>query len=142
VERFHRFVNEYLRSHGTDEKTTYSTYCTLVQRSCSRYNVLKRADGTSPHEAVFKFHHDISVLRPRQCRPGYSYIDQVLHSPSQGVLKSGMKILVRTTPTPSKLCPRWSEAEIVEPLGSNRARVKLDNNPVVVVHSVDLKLLH
>ncbi|EER05444.1 gag/pol/env polyprotein, putative, partial [Perkinsus marinus ATCC 50983] len=95
IERVHRYLNEYLRTHHTGKGMSYTTFCDLIRHAVYSWNVTKRR-GVSPHSMVYTFPASMGMHVPRQCRRGFSYVEScVVDPPPDKTIPVGTRVLVR-----------------------------------------------
>ncbi|EEQ99401.1 retrovirus polyprotein, putative, partial [Perkinsus marinus ATCC 50983] len=52
IERWHRYLNEYLRSHIDTGKASTATFFNIVKKAAIKYNITPNRTGESPHDKV------------------------------------------------------------------------------------------
>jgi transposase InsO family protein len=115
VERFHRTLEEFLRTHARGTKVGWFTFQQLVKRAVNHYNTTP-FDGTSAHERVFKF-PPVDPIQPTELRDEYHELrDDHRQDWPKGFAEQS-PVLVRNFRRENKLAPYWIPAVIAKRVG-------------------------
>ncbi|EEQ99229.1 hypothetical protein Pmar_PMAR016171 [Perkinsus marinus ATCC 50983] len=141
IERVHRYLNEYLRTHHTGKGMSYTTFCDLIQHAVYSWDVTKRR-GVSPLSFVYTFPASMDIHVPRQCRRGFSYVEScVVDPPPDETISAGTRVLVRCPTQVPKLDLRWYTAIVIRQLSPSVFITKADvTGHETSTHSRDIKL--
>ncbi|EER19526.1 hypothetical protein Pmar_PMAR012507 [Perkinsus marinus ATCC 50983] len=117
IERLHRTMEEYLRSHVRCDQIAYGVFHRTVAEFLRMYNTTPLRGGKSAHDKVFTFPANCDRFRPVQTRPEY---DLLCKDPREtwgpGFLVDSPVLLRVMRPT-NKLSRRWVPATIADRLG-------------------------
>ena len=106
VERFHRTLQEYLRTHLKKEEVGWYAFAKMVRKAVQVYNTMPYS-GTSAHERVFAFPPTIDKAMPIELRPEFTQLtgeDSAAWPPG---FADGTPVLFRHFQRKSKLAPYW-----------------------------------
>ncbi len=124
VERLHRTINEYLRTHASSTILAFDSFKTLVNGSVAKYNTTPYK-GKSCHSKVFTFPSNCERLMPIQIRPEYEWLVMPNISKWPKGFDVGQKVLLKNlSTTKTKLDPRFEPTVIAERVGPHQYRLE------------------
>ena len=133
VERTHRFINEYIRTHHqSGHPLTYPEFISYTKGAVYQWNTMPRDKFDSPFSQVFRF-PAVDPLLPKWLRKG----NKLLWAEGVETVETGETVSVRR-PGMIKKAERRYEPGVVVNSRNNIVEVKL-NKRLVDIHSTDIK---